>query len=347
MIDWDALARPSLRGLVRYDPGPSRDALKAEHGLAELEPLNWNEDRFEPPRRVLEAAAAEVFNAALYPGAAVRRLPRGPRRVARRAGGVPDAGARRAGLDRVGRPGLHRPGHAGRRPAADLRPLRLGVGGGRWASSRASRPPGSRSISTRVAEAADATGARVVWICDPNNPTGTLVERAAWAHFPRPPAARLHRRRGRAVHGLRRPGSARRPSAGRGRRSRRDHHPLVLEDLRTGGTAPRVRDLGAGGGTIARPRARAVQRQPRRARRRHRRRRRAGLRRAAARTGRRSARPPDGRAGSGRPARASIALQLRARRARRGRPGRDRRAHAPRHPRSAAAASSGCLDSRG
>ena len=67
VIDWDALARPSLRGLVRYDPGPSRDDLKAEHGLAELEPLNWNEDRFEPPRRVLEAAAAEVFNAALYP----------------------------------------------------------------------------------------------------------------------------------------------------------------------------------------------------------------------------------------------------------------------------------------
>ena len=67
MIDWDALARPSLRGLVRYDPGLSRDALKARYGLDELEPLNWNEDRFEPPRRVLEAAAAEVFNAALYP----------------------------------------------------------------------------------------------------------------------------------------------------------------------------------------------------------------------------------------------------------------------------------------
>ena len=60
MIDWDALARPTLRGLVRYDPGPSRDSLKESHDLDELVPLNWNEDRFEPPRAVLEAAAAEV-----------------------------------------------------------------------------------------------------------------------------------------------------------------------------------------------------------------------------------------------------------------------------------------------
>ena len=67
MIDWDALARPTLRGLVRYDPGASRDSLRQEHHLAQLEPLNWNEDRFEPPREVLEAAAAEVVEAALDP----------------------------------------------------------------------------------------------------------------------------------------------------------------------------------------------------------------------------------------------------------------------------------------
>ena len=34
VIDWDALARPTLRGLVRYDPGPSRDSLRQEHHLA-------------------------------------------------------------------------------------------------------------------------------------------------------------------------------------------------------------------------------------------------------------------------------------------------------------------------
>ena len=81
MTDWDALARPSLRGLEPYDPGPSREEL-ARHGLEALEPLHWNEDRFEPPRAALEAAADEVFNAALYPERALRRLPRRRRRAA-------------------------------------------------------------------------------------------------------------------------------------------------------------------------------------------------------------------------------------------------------------------------
>src|SRR5205085_5551602 len=67
MTDWDRLARPSLRGLERYDPGPTRDALRAQHGLEALEPLNWNEDRFGPPQAALDAAAAELRNAPLYP----------------------------------------------------------------------------------------------------------------------------------------------------------------------------------------------------------------------------------------------------------------------------------------
>src|SRR5262249_39090633 len=67
VTDWDALARPSLRGLERYDPGLSRDALRERHGLDQLEPLNWNEDRFGPPEEVLAAAKAEIGNVALYP----------------------------------------------------------------------------------------------------------------------------------------------------------------------------------------------------------------------------------------------------------------------------------------
>ncbi len=67
MTDWEALARPSLQGLERYDPGPSRDQMKERHGLAELEPLNWNEDLFGPPPEALEAAAAELRKVAYYP----------------------------------------------------------------------------------------------------------------------------------------------------------------------------------------------------------------------------------------------------------------------------------------
>ena len=182
MIDWDALARPSLRGLVRYDPGPSRDALKAEYGLAELEPLNWNEDRFEPPQRVLEAAAAEVFNAALYP----ERL-------------FADFRAALAGWLAVPAACVT-PAHGAQALISSVAQVFIGPGTpvvvpqltyGLYATVSAAAggivtrvPPAGLAIDLdAVAEAAGATGARVVWICDPNNPTGTLVGRPAWSAF--------------------------------------------------------------------------------------------------------------------------------------------------------------------
>jgi histidinol-phosphate aminotransferase len=182
VIDWDALARPSLRGLARYDPGPSRDALKAEHGLAELEPLNWNEDRFEPPRRVLEAAAAEVFNAALYPERLFADF--------------------RAGLAHWLEVPAEcvTPAHGAQALIASVAQVFIGPGTpvvvprltyGLYATVSAAAggvvtrvPPAGLAFDLgAVAEAARATGARVVWICDPNNPTGTLVERTAWRAF--------------------------------------------------------------------------------------------------------------------------------------------------------------------
>ena len=182
MIDWDALARPSLRGLVRYDPGPSRDALKERHQLAALEPLNWNEDRFEPPREVLEAAAAEVLNAALYP----ERLFADFRDGLAAWLGVPSE--------------CVTPAHGAQALIASLAQVFIGEGTpvvapnltyGLYASVSAAAggdvtrvPPAGLAIDLgAVAEAAVATRARLVWICDPNNPTGTLIAPADWAAF--------------------------------------------------------------------------------------------------------------------------------------------------------------------
>jgi histidinol-phosphate aminotransferase len=182
VIDWDALARPSLRGLVRYDPGPSRDSLKAQHGLAELEPLNWNEDRFEPPRRVLEAAAAEVFNAALYP----ERLFADFRDGLATWLSVPA--------------GCVTPAHGAQALISSIAQVFIGPGTpvvvpnltyGLYASVCAAAggivtrvPPAGLAIDLdAVAGAAVATDARLVWICDPNNPTGALIEPAAWVAF--------------------------------------------------------------------------------------------------------------------------------------------------------------------
>jgi histidinol-phosphate aminotransferase len=182
VIDWDALARPSLRGLVRYDPGQSRDAIKSQLGLDALEPLHWNEDRFEPPRRVLEAAAAEVFNAALYPEHLFADF--------------------REGLSRwLGVPAeCLTPAHGAQALIAALAQVFVGPGTpvvvpnltyglytvvSAAAGGGVTRVPPSRLAIDldAFATAALETDARLVWICDPNNPTGTLIEPGAWTAF--------------------------------------------------------------------------------------------------------------------------------------------------------------------
>jgi histidinol-phosphate aminotransferase len=182
MIDWDALAKPSLNGLVRYDPGKSRDSLKAELGLDALEPLHWNEDRFEPPRRVLEAAAAEVFNAALYPEHLFADFRDGlsgwldvPSECLTPAHG---AQALIAALAQV----FVGPGTPVVVPSLTYG-LYAAVSSGAGGIVTRVPPDGLAIDLDAVATAAEATGARLVWICDPNNPTGTLIEPAAWTAF--------------------------------------------------------------------------------------------------------------------------------------------------------------------
>jgi histidinol-phosphate aminotransferase len=182
VIDWDALARPTLRGLVRYDPGPSRDALKQRHHLDELVPLNWNEDRFEPPRAVLDAAAAEVYNAALYP----------ERLFADFRAGV--ASWLSVPAECV------TPAHGAQALISVIAQVFVGQGTpvivpqltyGLYASVCAAAggvvtrvPPAGLALDLdAIAAAATAAKARLVWICDPNNPTGTLIARNEWSAF--------------------------------------------------------------------------------------------------------------------------------------------------------------------
>ena len=100
---------------------------RAELGLDALEPLHWNEDRFEPPRHVLEAAAAEVFNAALYPEHLFADFRDGLARWLDMPAAclTPAHGAQ--ALISVDRAGLRRPRHAGRHPEPHLWPLRRGL----------------------------------------------------------------------------------------------------------------------------------------------------------------------------------------------------------------------------
>src|SRR6476469_9321097 len=161
VTDWEALARPSLQGLERYDPGPSRDQMKERHGLAQLEPLNWNEDLFGPPPVALEAAAAELGKVAYYPERAYADFR--------------DAVAAHLGL-----------------PAASIIPAHgvqslIGTIATAFAAAGAEVvrvPGGGLDIDLdAVAEAARSHRARVVWLSDPNNPTGGVVSPDDWSQF--------------------------------------------------------------------------------------------------------------------------------------------------------------------
>ena len=182
MTDWEALARPSLRGLERYDPGPSRDAMRERHGLDALEPLNWNEDLFGPPEEVLDAAAAELANARFYPERAY-------------------ADFREAVAGWLGVPPHHViPGHGAQSMIGTIATAFLDPGTavvvptltyGLYAQVSAAAgatitrvpPVGLATDLEAVAAAARSTRARIVWLADPNNPTGALLDPAVWSAF--------------------------------------------------------------------------------------------------------------------------------------------------------------------
>ena len=182
MTDWEEIARPSLRGLTRYDPGETRDSLRARHGLDDLEPLNWNEDRFGPPPEVLAAAAAELPNIALYP----ERLYADFRDAVAHARSVP--------------PEMVIPAHGaqsliGTIAAAFLEPGRAVVVPsptyGLYAQVSAAagadvvRVPGDvrRFDLAGMALAAARAGATLIWMADPNNPTGAVIDPGEWQAF--------------------------------------------------------------------------------------------------------------------------------------------------------------------
>jgi histidinol-phosphate aminotransferase len=182
VTDWSRLIRPQLLDAGPYVPGPSLDELRASVGLDEVAKLNWNEGLFGPLPGVLDAAAAELAHAWEYPEHAYIEL--------REAIGAEIGVAADWIL----------PGHGIQTLILTLSAAFLSPGErvvvpdptyGLYAqASRAAGAVVQRVASPelhldleRVADAARRTRARMVWICDPNNPTGSLLEAAEWEVF--------------------------------------------------------------------------------------------------------------------------------------------------------------------
>lgn len=182
MTDWSRLVRPALVGLEPYDPGPSLEELKRSYGLADIAKLNWNEGLLGPFPGVREAVLEELERAWMYPeqaysdfresiaswlGTSVARIVPGhgiQALIATVAHAFLEPG------DRVVIPqptyGLYAQVSSAAGAAVERVPSR-----------------GHRHDLEALAEAARRTQARLVWLCDPNNPTGSLVEGAEWQAF--------------------------------------------------------------------------------------------------------------------------------------------------------------------
>jgi histidinol-phosphate aminotransferase len=182
VTDWQQLIREPLRDLGPYVPGSSAAEVKARYGIEDLARLNWNEGLFGPLPGVLEATARRLDEVWTYPEAAYEDL----------RGAV--AGWLGVGRDHV------LPGHgiqalvmtvisafveAGDRVVVPRPTYGLYAPACRAAGAVVHRVdcPGLNLDLERIAAAARDTGARLAWICDPNNPTGARLDPAEWAAF--------------------------------------------------------------------------------------------------------------------------------------------------------------------
>jgi histidinol-phosphate aminotransferase len=182
MTDWDDVLRPQLLELGPYEPGPSLDELKKQLGIDEVVKLNWNEGLFGPLPGVLEAVERALPRSWSYPEHAFLEL---------REAVAAETGAR---------PDQILPGHGIQALILTLCSTFLSPGDrvviptptyGLYAqASQAAGAVPERVPSPelgfdleRIAATAAGSRARLVWICDPNNPTGSVLDPADWRDF--------------------------------------------------------------------------------------------------------------------------------------------------------------------
>lgn len=179
MTDWNDVVRPSLIGLEPYRPGASVEELKEAYGLDEIVKLNWNEGLEGPFPGVEAAVAAELERAWIYPAEAYAELRAD---VAGWLGTTPDRIVPSHGIQAL----IATVAHAFLQPgdAVVLTTPTYGLYGTTCAAAgaRVVEVP-SRELRHDVdalVGAARDTDARLLWLCDPNNPTGALVEPGEW-----------------------------------------------------------------------------------------------------------------------------------------------------------------------
>lgn len=181
MSDWANFVRAGLDDLRPYAPGPSMAELERRYGRAVVR-LNRNEDLFPPVPGMREAVEAELPNVWMYPEESYDDFRAA---VAHRIGTTPDRIV---------------PAHGTQALIGTLAGLFLDPGDavvvaqptyGLYAQASSARGALVHRVPLRklrvdleaLATTAAQAGAKIVWICDPNNPTGSLATRNEWQVF--------------------------------------------------------------------------------------------------------------------------------------------------------------------
>ncbi|MGI8713150.1 MAG: pyridoxal phosphate-dependent aminotransferase [Solirubrobacteraceae bacterium] len=182
MTEWQSLIREPLVELGAYVPGLSAEEVRRRYDLVEVTRLNWNEGLFGPLPGVLDQVAATLGETWAYPESAYGEL---RERLATWLG---------VDIDQIV------PGHGiqallltlvavfidpGDRVVVPHPTYGLYAQACRVAGAHVQRIPchGLELDLEQMASAARRVRARLVFVCDPNNPTGLRLGKADWSAF--------------------------------------------------------------------------------------------------------------------------------------------------------------------
>ena len=178
------LLRPSVLATGAYVPGVSAAEVKARFGRDDLLRLNWNENLLGPLPGVLAEVAAALDSVWAYPEEAYEQFRHA---VAGWTGAdpvsvIPGHGIQALTLALVA--AFVEPGEAVivPRPTYGLYAQACAAAGAQVV--RVDGHAGSFALDLEaIADRATAHHAKLVWICDPNNPTGLSLTAADWTAF--------------------------------------------------------------------------------------------------------------------------------------------------------------------
>jgi histidinol-phosphate aminotransferase len=182
VTDWSSLVVPALDELEQFALGQTIAEVKALYGLDEVVKMSWNENLFGPLPGVVEAVHRELENLWMYSEQPYLEFR--------------NEAAAYSGTD----PTKIVPGHGSLALIGTVATAFLGRGEhvvvptltyGLYAQLSATRGATVHRVPMRglaldldaLAETARRVDARIVWICDPNNPTGAVLERDEWVSF--------------------------------------------------------------------------------------------------------------------------------------------------------------------